>query len=83
MEGLEPAPGTILSLEKYREDMPYRIDQFPNKGWWCVMNIYNTKCILSSQSSCSSHSIASMCPDNFLICFKAPANQYLSQYLEL
>jgi hypothetical protein len=55
--------------------MPYRIDQLPNKTRRSVMDIYNAKSVLSSQSRCCSHSIASVSPDHLLICFKTPVNQ--------
>jgi hypothetical protein len=53
----------------------YCIDQFSNKIWWCVMDVYNTKRVLGGQSCCSSHGIATMGTDHFLICFKATANK--------
>jgi len=39
------------------------------------MDVYNTKSVLGSQSRCSSHSIASVSPDHFLICFEATAKK--------
>jgi hypothetical protein len=49
-----------------------RIDQFPNKLWWSVMNIDHTKSILGSQSGCSSHSVTSVDCNHFLIGFQTP-----------
>jgi len=39
------------------------------------MDIYNAKSVLSGKSCRSSHSIASMSPYHFLICFETPKVQ--------
>ncbi len=39
------------------------------------MDIYNAKSVLSGKSCRSSHSIASMSPYHFLICFETPKSQ--------
>lgn len=77
MEEFEP-PERLCSRGEIAinsENKPYCIDQFSNKRWRSVVYIYYAEGVLGSQGRRSSHSIASMSPDHFLICLETPANQ--------